>query len=70
MISSGKRPQNDQTQLGITHVWQVLDYGLLKFQSSNLEPFFSPSFNAIPWGYPPPINSHHQEYFIFSRESL
>ena len=24
----------------------------------------------IPWVYPPPSNSHHQEYYIFSRESL
>ena len=25
---------------------------------------------GIPWNYPPPSNSHHQDYYIFSRESL
>ena len=24
----------------------------------------------IPWIYPPRSNSHHQDYYIFSRESL
>ena len=24
---------------------------------------------GISWNYPPPSNSHHQDYFIFSRES-
>ena len=24
----------------------------------------------VPWNYPPPSKSHHQDYSIFSRESL
>ena len=25
---------------------------------------------GIGWNYPPPSNSHHQDYYIFNRESL
>ena len=24
----------------------------------------------MPWNYPPPSNSHHQDYYMFNRESL
>ncbi len=32
--------------------------------------FLCQGFYVICWIYPPPSNSHHQEYYIFSRESL
>ena len=62
----------------ISHIWKEIHFPFHHHffcivGQLVMSPLLSPSESkdyCIGWNYPPPSNSHHQDYYIFSRESL